>query len=482
MAEQASRARWKLSSGLVAWAIAGLLANLPLATDHAEYAQIAVGFVGIAHCVIGFWRDGGARITAPGVYLLSSGLFVFYPAIYLAIQPTATLTGPHTLLAVNLAYWSQVALFHFFWEPRTIRSVSVTFIQGPEVTRWGATWGVALILLGAIGAQLHWDDSAIWTDAAAYTGTVILAVALLRREGFSLVPYIIVGAALLAYVEFIFTGFGRLRIGALGIALVLVVATRRNHLAKAALLASFPPVLAYLAADRIQFTAGINPNQSPDVTGLESVISPFLRFAQILQIESAGELPNSWGASFFAAFTALIPRQLWPEKPVGFGAELAQFFRPELVGTGHSEAALLFGEWVWGFGFAGIILMIPVIGMFIRVIDNTLLASSASALATRRNLLHVAMLIILVASIVDLFWVGSFTYVARVGPRLIIVGIIFVLGGWSTRSANGVYPLGAIPQDAGLSRDPFRASKRPPMNNGHHRPPHDLTRSDTRVQ
>lgn len=52
------------------------------------------------------------------------------------------------------------------------------------------------------------------------------------------------------------------------------------------------------------------------------------------------------------------------------------------------------------------------------------------------RVLVLTMITILGASIVDLLWGGTFTYVSRVGPRLIIIGALMAAFGWSLPKAD----------------------------------------------
>lgn len=427
-------ASYLLSPTIIFWIFLALLANAPLFFDDDLAAQRLVAVIGILHGVVAYWRDGGARITAPGIYMIASGLFAFFPAMYHSIVDSSRFVDADWLLAVNIALWVQIVVYHFWWEPRPDRSVSVERIKDPHVTRWGTAWGFLLIAGGLVMTRLPLAEFGL-DDAAVFVGIVLLSVSIFRRATrVGIFSYLLVAGAVLAYMEFVFTGFGRLRIAALGIAVVVAFApTWKRKYAKMALLLAIPPVLMYLAADRVQFTATLNPNQSSRVTGLESLNAPFARFAQSLNVEQAGDIVHTWGSSFFASAVAFVPRQLWPDKPVGFGADLAAYFRPELAGSGHSELALFYGEWLWGFGFVGLLIMVPVIGWAIRALDNAMIRTEISSVLTRRNLLFVVMLIIFGASIVDLYWGGTFTFASRIFPRLMILGAVLLLGGWGGR-------------------------------------------------
>lgn len=419
---------YRISGLIVLWITIGIIANLPVMAGDPSLAQMFVGVVGLTHCAVYFWRDGARRITAPGIYLLGSAIFAFYPGLSMVLDgkvypPSASLA------AINIAFWVQLILVHMFWEPRPTRDTPAVFYEDCSVTQRGAWIAVLLIAAGFLAVRVIPGDAAgVFGAAAVFVGAVLLSVSLFLRAGrISPFSYLIVTGAFFLFAEYLSGGFGRLILGSLGIAIVVAAAPRWRGFPKVALLVAFPPVLAYLAADRVQFTAGLNPNQSESVTGFESVISPFVRFSQTLLLETTGEIPHSWGASFFTALVAMVPRQLWPEKPVGFGAEVALFFSPSLAGTGHSELVLFYGEWVWAFGFLGLGLMIPVIGLVVRVLDNSMVRALAPAQFTSTSLLMATLMIVLAASIVDLFWGGAFTYVARIGPRVLIVGLLLVL-------------------------------------------------------
>lgn len=435
--------KYMVSPWMTFWAFAGIAANaIMLFGDHPERAQVSLGVLGVVHSVVYFWKDGGERITAPGVYLIGSGLFAFFPAIAMVVD-ARSYPDASTLVAVNIAYWVQMVLVHLFWEPRATELISRLYIDDKAVTNWGSAWAIALFSAGLLAARFLPGVFGSLGGSAVFAGVVLLAVSLFRRPG-RVAPfhYLLVAMGMLAYIEFVFEGFGRLNLGALGIAVVLAASPRWGFFLKLSVLFAFPPVLAYLAADRVAFTAGLNPNQDPSVTGLESVIGPFVRFSQTLLLESMGELPWTWGSSFLVALVALIPRSLWPDKPLGFGADVALFFRPELAGVGHSELVLFYGEWVWALGFVGLVVMVPVIGGAVRVLDAALLRTMAARTATRQNLLAATAAVLLAASLVDLFWGGAFTYVARVGPRVLVLGVplLAALLGVGTRQRRGADP------------------------------------------
>ena len=193
----------------------------------------------------------------------------------------------------------------------------------------------------------------------------------------------------------------------------------------------------YLAESRVQFTASLNPDQSPNVTGLESIVSPLAQFANLISLEIDGLLSHSYGGTFFSSAVAMVPRQIWPDKPVGFGAVLGHLFRPELDGSGYSDAALFHGEWIFNFGFVGLVAMVPVVAYLVNWLDRAMISAQSVEVAERRDLLAIAVVTIMGASIVDLLWGGSFTYVERVAPRLLGILLIFLLFAWRRKGTPG---------------------------------------------
>ncbi|MET4050819.1 hypothetical protein ABID81_000152 [Frigoribacterium sp. PvP054] len=446
---------YRISRSFVAWIVVGALANLPLEGLESKPAQLFVGVAGLAHGVSSYWRDGGQRISAPGIYMIASGLFIFFPAIYLYFDDPIIHGPVNYIAAVNVAYWSQLLLYFLFWQPRPLRNDAVVPIERTGITTWGIWAGLGLVIAGVILVRTPLSQYG-FDDGAAFAGITLLSVASLRRpRRVKLAAYGLIAVSFIIYMEFVFAGFGRLQIGALGIVIAATAAHRwRGRSVKLALLISFPPVLLYLAAARVKFSGSLNPNQSANVTGLESAIGPFVRFAELMHLEAADQITHTGLHTFFAAAVALVPRQIWPTKPVGFGAELADFFRPDLIGRGHSEAALFHGEWIFAFGFPGLVLMVGILGLLVRWLDNIAQRAGTIPGMSRLDLLKIAALLILAASLTDLIWGGAFTYVSRTGPRLICLLVAFLALGWN-RSNEAVTLPGAGSGRAGIEgRDP----------------------------
>ena len=437
--------KWTLSPAFIAWAAVGLLIHLMDGFGlPGDIVQLLLGSAGLAHSVIGFWSNGRGRITAPNLYLFSTGLFVFFPAIYLIGNDPISFGQANIVPAVSVAYFAQIVLYHFFWSARHEAVVSVA---GPptdsRVLSWGTWMGLAMVVAGV---ALRLAGAADWAllNAAVFSGIALLSVASLRKAGrVSPMWYVVIALAFVAYAEYAFTGFGRLQLGALGLCVAIAAAHRwPGRSVKLAMVAATVPALMYFAATRAAFTATLNPAQLSSVSGLESVVSPLVRFAQLLELARAEELQYTYFNSLYATATFWVPRGLWADKPIGLGAELAHFFRPELEGAGHSELALFYGEWLFAFGLIGVVMMVPAIGLLVRWMDRILQRAGEMVIRDRVDLLKVVAITIACASLADLVWGGTFTFGVRVGMRLVVLFALYAIAGralWSRshRSPSG---------------------------------------------
>ncbi|MGZ6798943.1 MAG: hypothetical protein ACXVGR_03820 [Mycobacteriaceae bacterium] len=439
-----------LAAGLVVW---------PVSAVHGPRTELlAMSLLSLAQGVWFFWADGGGRrVTPVGVYSYAFALFVGYAGIYLQDSLNPVDDVSFIAAAVVAAYFTQVYVVVGMPQPveedRPRR-------DRPEVARWGLLLGVVLTAAGT-GAALAGLTLGGVVDATAFSGVTVLAVALFRPQAGGpglLLRGVMVAVAFAVYVRFVFDGFGRLTIGALGIAVILAVSSGRQVSVRSIKLLTLVvsvPTLMVLAVTRVQFTGQLNPNQGNDVTGFESVASPLERFGQLLS--GTDRPPLHYGQSFVASATVFVPRSVWPDKPIGLGADLAHFYRPDLDGTGHSELALLHGEWVYNFGLVGLVAMALVMRLVLRRLNEWQVLLDQRSWTARRVFLLQVMLILVVSGFPDLFWGGTFTFMSRSGFRLVVVAVVLVLLGMSPEAREPMPPrqlwATAPPEDAQTSGD-----------------------------
>jgi hypothetical protein len=432
-ADVPAAALW-LTLGLAAWTLDALVPGATTVDATAALSGLATLFG-----LWVFWRHGDGRITATGMYNFAFALFVGFAGLYqVATSPQAASSGS-LLVAVAWCYFLHVVTWLLFWANEPTPSPDDVPDSSPEVTRWAAWLGLfllmAAVLMRALGA-----DSMFLATVTGFVGTTLLGVGLLRGPSGHRWLYcsVAISAAFAAYAYYLFNGFGRIVLGSLGFGLLVVLAQRtRGKLVKLVVLLGAAPVLLTLAKVRILAVEQMRPDLPTRENGLESVVSPLRSFASLLDYNRMGLLPHGWGHTFWAALVVVVPRDFWPGKPIGFGAELVPFISPRMVGTGHSEAALFFGEWLFNFGLPGLLIMVPIAGIAMRGLDQLLARAMCLPLDSRGAIMRYTTALVATSGVMDLMWVGTFGYTSRIVFRLLILAAVFAV---FTRRAEPARP------------------------------------------
>lgn len=377
-----------------------------------------------------FWAGRG--IAATNIYGFAFALFVGFAGIYTLTSYSQGIYIPYLLEATAFAYFGQVFIYCTWWYiPRRVAKRvtpprSATTAQ--RVTRWGVTTGAVIFAIALAGALGTGQD---FFSQVAFAGGVLMCTAMFIRpkRGIGLWRVVVAASTLIILARLVFNGFGRLELGAFGLALAIAASAQFGGKAvKFAILIASAPVVLYLAQQREAFVAGLDPNQVVGIdAGFGSIVSPLSEFAGILGLHSTGQMKMHYFETLFASVAFWVPRGLWSGKPVGFGATLADIFHPELHGTGFSDAALFQSEWVYSFGIPGLVLMVPVVGIGVRWLDSRVGPIWERGIATTADLLKVALATIVIAGLPDLVWAGTFTFVSRAGERASILVALLIL-------------------------------------------------------
>ncbi|NGM11412.1 hypothetical protein [Verrucosispora sioxanthis] len=415
------------------WLVAGALCFVLDGVESAGWPRQGALVLSALSALFGlwvFWRDGACRITAVGLYHLAFALFVGFSGLYQVARAWSDAAGASLFPALAICYFVQVTTWLLFWSGLGIPDLPPDAGQADGRTAgWAMRCGAVLLTLAVAGSTMI-PGSVPLVNSAGFIGVLLLSAGLLGGPMRRWLPLgaVVIGVAFAIYFIYLFNGFGRLVLGALALALLVIAAHRdRRRLTKSLVLLGAAPVLLFLAGLRAS-DASASPGVEED--GFESAVSPLHSFAQLLDLHAMGSLPMAMGETFLNAAVGLIPRAIWPEKPVGFGADLVPFLSPELAGTAHSEAALWHGEWLFNFGLPGLALMIPVTGLVVRAIDWLLLRASSKPLDRPSAVGVYAGTILAAVGLFDLVWVGSFTYVVRTGGRLLVLLAVLLLLAW----------------------------------------------------
>lgn len=405
--------------------------------------MLLIGIAGVVFGVAVFWSHGGGQITAAGVYALASAAFVGAAALSWAHRDGAGLPD-YMFHAALLAYATNLAMYFLFWR-RQGAPANYPPIERRDERAWASTTVIgALWLAMAVGMWATLPATRQLYDALGFAGVLAIALGVAARPGRRMGPssLLLLGGAFVLYATTVFWGYGRLQMVALACACALVVCRRFDgRRVKTAILAGAVPFLMLLAHQRHAMVREAHGEAAASRGGPDSWETPMEVFGRLL--EGGTPLRHGHGSSFFATFVIPIPRVLWEDKPVQFGAALVDIFDPSARSYQQSYAALAHGEWYYNFGLAGMVAMVFGVGLAIRWLDRRLAASLRRPLVARTALLQL-MTLGLVATIVagtaDLAWNGSSTFLARGMFRGLLFGgyvAVLALGGRAGR-VNGV--------------------------------------------
>ena len=119
----------------------------------------------------------------------------------------------------------------------------------------------------------------------------------------------------------------------------------------------------------------------------------------IFIIKHITEIGYLYGQSFIRLFTFIIPRSLWPAKPIDVQMLIVQLNTDPFYTGGTSQSISLVGEVFWNFGYTAVIFSFFFMGIINKKIDNISLSPSPYSLLIIMSLIPFFMLM----------WRGSFS-------------------------------------------------------------------------
>lgn len=243
---------------------------------------------------------------------------------------------------------------------------------------------------------------------------------------------VVVGVTFLAETGLSLGGFGRLNLAVLALSLTVVASLRMGNCSvKIATAAMTGPILVYLVNQRLAYLESERKGGFVDESeGVGSVVGPFHSAGTIVEAVERGIVDLAWGKTLFNAAVTGIPRDLWPDKPVGFGREIVGITQPWMTSTTeHSDAGTFIGEAVWNFGVWLAPLYLIAFIVFIRILDRKLISvvDRAPDMATFLVLMLVA---VAAGTLLNIIWGSVSTAAAR---TLFPLAVLLVLWFWHSR-------------------------------------------------
>jgi hypothetical protein len=378
--------------------------------------------IGVASSLFGvraFLGHGEGRITALGLFNLSTALFAGLGAVYAGSTEDMRVPGVYLALAALAVFIPQVAITFLAWGQR--ETVSSRF---PAIghSRWLTRWGFLALLMAAVAKYAGLGTSVDpYIEAAAFTAMVLVALGLYWRPDARILSWssIVVGALALVYAEVFHIGSGRLRIVALACAIGVIITARfqRREL-KWLAIAATAPALWWLAQDRKDLQESLQSGASEGRTGLESMLEPIIVFGRLIQSHVESGFPLSFGHNLLSYPFVFMPETWFSNAPQALGYELVQIWAPEKYGTGYSVVATSSGEAYYNFGWFGLVLIIPGLVLVLRLVDRQMVKCMSAKTGALGALLWIALWAMLAGGISDLTWSGQHTFLTRTTARL----------------------------------------------------------------
>lgn len=380
--------------------------------------------------VYGFLRQGGSLLNASSVALYGILLFSIFPALYtaLGLQAYTHKTDIESLIVasilVGVLQWLILSLC-----PAEKIKIQREKLVSLSLSSNGGTFA---LLLFAVTLALSVDITGHLQNA---TGLLTIFFATLAAVTAVSLARFVLSSLLLAtsfayYAFFIFEGFGRLTLGAIGIG-VLMLGTLRfsGYVIKACILSVTAPAITWLSYQRVGF---LEETRGTDISfdeGIASVVRPFTSAGVIINRMLEGVIEPSLGTTLFAALVVWIPSALWSGKPPGFGSEMVPITKPHLANSeAYSDAALITGEAVWNLGVWGSILMFVIFALWVRVLDKWFAAAANKLKQGDLGITHlcrIVMIVLFSSGILNLFWGGWHTHTARLFVEVAILAVIW---------------------------------------------------------
>ena len=368
-----------------------------------------------------FLFSGGNHIDPLGVWGLAFAVFVGGAGFLMPDAVFAANAGGLLPLSVAL-FFAQVVIVVVAWSAQGSRQFNFKS-RATQLPLEQAFWvGVFTYLLGVALELVGDSDFAL---GLMLTAPLLVAAGTKKAAGRKRAGAAVV-LMLGGYSFFFWNGFGRILLAQAILSVMIVIAADgKRNLTKVAVLIGATGYVSSQGDLLRRFLVDVLGLSGRGVDrGAESVWSPLLRAGQILDLVERGIHDPTWFDTFTAALVSWIPRRFWQDKPYGWGRDLAEFFAPEYVQSGHSEAGLALGEFLWAFGLVGIAVYVLTISLVIRLLQISfyrILSHSGWG-----DSLSIAYLITVLAAanLLSLFWTGTFTYIARL---LIMTAPLFAL-------------------------------------------------------
>jgi hypothetical protein len=339
-----------LNLGLLHW-LAAALYLLPWYTNH-DPDVVAAGVQQSTYAVFGFGI--GSVLLAPGLGLVAGGL-----AARAAVRPSEPRMARKYVLVGLVAFFGLSPIVG------RIPTVSAIAVQG---------WNLLVVGL-CLACWLAWQAKQSQAFVRSMTIALCLPLVTVMTAGF--IGYGIAAAtAILAFIANFYRPRWRVLVAAVMLSVVglsLYVTYMRDREAIREVVWSGQPLAARV--ERVKLTLStfewFDAHNRDHLVRVDDRLNQNLLVGAAVQYMDAGLARFAYGQGIYQGFIAVIPRAIWPTKPVvaGSGTLVTQytgipFAEGTAVGIGHVMEAYI------SFGTLGVLLGFVLVGTVVGAIDG----------------------------------------------------------------------------------------------------------------
>lgn len=400
-----------------------------------------------AYLVRGFVADG-SELTLAGGFRFACLVFICIAAFYAILDPEYSWRAESVrpfLVACTISIFLALVTYSAIAErrPRVRWNTEITaaFSAVPRpplliaATFLMATGAATSALLPDAYSELAGQSAFVVITALIPAAIPISALwAATSKSRLWWIRLLLPAAGVILYWSFVFTGFGRITILALVVCGVAVLSwARPSWVWKAVLLVATP--FGLVQGFAVETDTGLT-------RGSGSLVSPLWDGAATLDFAGTPILPYAKGETYLANLVSWVPRSVWPDKPLGLGSTAVQWISPRQFGTGHSVAVTYVGEFVYNFGWLGVVLGSVALGAMLGFGDRYAFRTVARFRQGIWPICAFVTYVLLLSAQLDFVWAGTNAPVQRYGPRIFVA----VLAVWS---ANSIWQLVVRPHSRG---------------------------------
>jgi oligosaccharide repeat unit polymerase len=413
-----------LSSSLVAALTVGCITALQTSSPSSAAMTLGLLFLGVGVLVV---FAAGERPTLLSFFTVFTAshvlLFVARPAYLAGAQANIDIfTGyEHDSYIVSAALiagtgYCSACIGYVFWGRARSKMSQKTILQPLSPSRWTATIPV-LVLLMLLGYGLYAvyvaQVGGISNLLAVSSGrSVALTQSLSSSSGYFTSGLLFtLGLALLLFAQGLaqgtpwlaVTGLAFLVIGTgpqllsgsrsvfvpLILALAIVISRIKPQwlTPRRLLIVAFPTFVLTVILPRVlrqpdpsqpfasSLTSAISGNQIADnfLGGLDTAMVD--AFAHQISMQSTGQIPFQFGSTYIASIGLIIPRGVWPDKPMAVDVLLNSAIFPATAAKKIGFSFGIYSEPFLNFGIVGVILLFLVVGSVLAQLDRRLAGS-----------------------------------------------------------------------------------------------------------